>query len=97
MNRNRRAYSQLGDRTFDNFDTSYQGSSYHQQAQPTNMARGPLPNMRLPKGSRKSGISVISSYVFDWITIIVILGVSLYMNNHTPNKRPFSLEDPNIS
>lgn len=61
------------------------------------MARGPLSNLRLSKGSKKSDMSVLSSYVFDWVIIIVILGVSLYMDGRTPNKRPFILDDPEIS
>lgn len=48
------------------------------------------------KGSIKS-VSIVSSYVFDWIIIIAILGAAYYLNGKAPNRRPFSLEDPNIS
>lgn len=62
------------------------------------MARGPLQSLReARKGSTKSGFAILSSYVFDWVIVVVILGVSYYMDGHEPNRRPFSLEDPNIS
>ena len=37
------------------------------------------------------------SYVFDWIILIVVGVIGLILGNVTPNKRPFSLQDPNIS
>lgn len=94
LNRTRK-YHRLSD---DNIvsDTAYTGANY--VPGPQNMARGPLQSLReARKGSTKSGIVVLSSYVFDWITIVVILGVAFYMNDQAPNRRPFSLEDPNIS
>lgn len=65
----------------------------------TPTAQRPLfSNMRLPtKGSKKGGLAIISSYVFDWVIVIVFLGVAYYMDHHAPNRRPFFLEDPNIS
>lgn len=87
----------------DTFDTSYAGAgggsigtSTPQPGSPK-MARGPLASLRAPKGSKKSGIAIITSYVFDWIIIFAFLGAAFYMNGHAPNRRPFSLEDPNIS
>lgn len=60
------------------------------------MAQVPLSSLRSRTG-KSGGIAVLSSYVFDWIMIIVLLGVAYYMNDHEPNRRPFSIEDPNIS
>lgn len=56
---------------------------------------------RSPSGfqSRKSKLSfvVVGSYVFDWLILIVVGVVGVILGNVTPNKRPFSLQDPNIS
>ena len=41
--------------------------------------------------------ALISSYVLDWIVIIVFVGIGTYLGEVAPNKRPFSLHDPNIS
>ncbi|ROW18394.1 hypothetical protein VPNG_00295 [Cytospora leucostoma] len=49
------------------------------------------------KRPRSSAIMVASSYVFDWIIILVMLAVSFYVGNRPPNRRYFFLEDPNIS
>ncbi|KAF3764847.1 hypothetical protein M406DRAFT_43706 [Cryphonectria parasitica EP155] len=58
----------------------------------------PLQSLRARMGSKRPGGAVIiSSYVFDWIVVVVVFGIAAYMNNHEPNRRPFSLEDPNIS
>ncbi|KAK2610740.1 hypothetical protein N8I77_004146 [Diaporthe amygdali] len=76
-------------------DTSYPGPSYTPDI---NMARTHIAaQLRPRKRSTRSAITVVSSYVFDWIIIFVALGVAYYMGNHPPNKRPFFLEDPNIS
>ncbi|KAI0595006.1 PAP2 superfamily-domain-containing protein [Biscogniauxia sp. FL1348] len=40
---------------------------------------------------------VIASYVFDWVILVVVGVVGLILGEVTPNKRPFSLQDPNIS
>lgn len=57
-------------------------------------------------GSRSDGlalvksnmsIKVVLSYAFDWIVLIVLGIVSLVLGMIEPNKRPFSLNDPNIS
>lgn len=77
-------------------DTSYPGSSYNPPD--INMARTHIAaQLRPRKRSTKAVITVVASYAFDWIIIIVSLGVSYYMGHHPPNKRPFFLEDPNIS
>ncbi|KAI2622926.1 acid phosphatase/Vanadium-dependent haloperoxidase [Hypomontagnella submonticulosa] len=49
--------------------------------------------------SRKSklDIIVIASYVFDWLILVVVGVVGVILGNVSPNKRPFSLQDPNIS
>lgn len=93
---------------FDDSDTSYRGSSHHPHQSGTTtttnntMARGPLlSNLRLQGGahSKKKGSSmaVMTSYAFDWIIIIATLGIAYWWNGVAPNRRPFSLEDPNIS
>lgn len=90
----------------DNNDTT---TNHHYQQQQhsapfinnNTMARGRqqqlFATLKPRKGSTKSAVSVVSSYVFDWIIIIAILGAAYYLNNKAPNRRPFSLEDPNIS
>ncbi|KAI0136286.1 PAP2 superfamily protein [Xylariales sp. AK1849] len=40
---------------------------------------------------------LVASYVSDWICLIAAGIVGLVLGNITPNKRPFRLEDPNIS
>lgn len=40
---------------------------------------------------------VIASYVFDWAILIAAGVIGYIMGEVTPNKRPFSLSDPNIS
>jgi len=46
---------------------------------------------------RKPTAKLITSYVFDWVILIAVGGVGAVVGNITPNKRPFQLEDPNIS
>lgn len=53
--------------------------------------------MRTMAGSRRGPWVLAASYVFDWIILIIVGIVGLVLNNITPNKRPFNLEDPNIS
>lgn len=40
---------------------------------------------------------LIISYALDWIILIVLGCVSLVLGKIEPNKRPFSLADPDIS
>ena len=40
---------------------------------------------------------VVVSYVFDWVIIAVAAAIGYVLGEKTPNKRPFSLHDPNIS
>ncbi|KAE8453787.1 hypothetical protein EG329_009299 [Mollisiaceae sp. DMI_Dod_QoI] len=42
-------------------------------------------------------IALIASYVFDWIVIIVAAGIGGAFSGVTPNKRPFSLTNAEIS
>lgn len=42
-------------------------------------------------------IRVIASYIFDWIILIAIGVVGFILSRVEPNKRPFSLVDPNIA
>lgn len=90
----RRNYSPLGSDRL-NLNTSYHGPGYNSHSPVNNMSRSR--QQLLSSGSIKSAIPVISSYVFDWMIIILILGIAYYLNDKAPNKRPFSLEDPNIS
>ncbi len=46
---------------------------------------------------KKVTVILILSYVFDWIILIAVGVVATILGNITPNMRPFSLEDPNIS
>ncbi|KAK3334710.1 PAP2-domain-containing protein [Neurospora tetraspora] len=46
---------------------------------------------------KKGGWVVVVSYVFDWVIIAVAGVIGYIFGNKTPNKRPFSLHDPNIS
>ncbi|KAH8889530.1 PAP2-domain-containing protein [Thozetella sp. PMI_491] len=46
---------------------------------------------------RKVTLVLILSYVFDWAILIAVGVVATILGNITPNKRPFSLDDPNIS
>lgn len=45
----------------------------------------------------RPSIRLISSYIFDWIVLIVVAGVGYVLGVITPNKRPFSLVNPDIS
>lgn len=40
---------------------------------------------------------LIASYATDWIVLIAADAVGFVLGNITPNRRPFSLDDPNIS
>lgn len=42
-------------------------------------------------------MKLIVSYVLDWIVLIIVGIVSAYIDTLEPRKRPFSLNDPNIS
>jgi hypothetical protein len=55
---------------------------------------GRMPEQRHKK---KDGWVLVASYVFDWVVLAVFGVVGMILGNLTPNKRPFSLEDPNIS
>jgi len=64
--------------------------------------RPPHPYSRMPSSGpsrrhRKVTPLVISSYVLDWVIVIVTAAVGYVLGNITPNKRPFQLEDPDIS
>ncbi|CAG8950533.1 hypothetical protein HYFRA_00002740 [Hymenoscyphus fraxineus] len=41
--------------------------------------------------------TLILSYVFDWFIIVAAAGIGAWLATITPNMRPFSLIDPNIS
>jgi hypothetical protein len=46
---------------------------------------------------KKGGWVLAASYVSDWIILIIVGVVGFVLGDITPNKRPFYLEDPNIS
>ncbi|TAQ88533.1 Phosphatidate phosphatase/4-nitrophenylphosphatase [Chlorociboria aeruginascens] len=48
------------------------------------------------RGDRAS-VALILSYVLDWIIIIAAAGVGAAFSRTTPNKRPFSILNPDIS
>ncbi|ETS01703.1 acid phosphatase/Vanadium-dependent haloperoxidase [Trichoderma reesei RUT C-30] len=45
----------------------------------------------------RPSIRLITSYIFDWVILLVVAAVGYVLGVITPNKRPFSLVDPNIS
>lgn len=56
-------------------------------------SRAPPPRIISPRTT----ISLVASYVFDWIVLMALGGVGYILGKREPNKRPFSLTDPNIS
>ncbi|KAI0197725.1 acid phosphatase/Vanadium-dependent haloperoxidase [Astrocystis sublimbata] len=46
---------------------------------------------------KKMSVLVILSYAFDWLIMVVVGLIGYFLGNVTPNKRHFSLNDPNIS
>lgn len=56
--------------------------------------------MRIPLQSRASpgriSFVLVLSYIADWVIIILAAGVGAIFSTITPNKRPFSLTDPDI-
>jgi len=46
---------------------------------------------------RGKPLVLIASYVFDWIILAALAAAGVVMDRVSPNKRPFSLNDPNIS
>ncbi|OIW34975.1 hypothetical protein CONLIGDRAFT_567963 [Coniochaeta ligniaria NRRL 30616] len=46
---------------------------------------------------KKGGWVLVASYIWDWIILIIVGVVGFILGDITPNKRPFYLEDPNIS
>ncbi|KAI1339583.1 PAP2 superfamily-domain-containing protein [Xylariaceae sp. FL0016] len=47
--------------------------------------------------AKKVSLVVLGSYAFDWAILIAVGVVGYILGDVTPNKRPFSLQDPNIS
>ncbi len=58
--------------------------------------RKPLAPGQAPR-RKNFTVILILSYVLDWSVLIAVGVVGTILGNITPNKRPFSLEDPNIS
>lgn len=56
-----------------------------------------ISRMRSRVGRGRVSLSLILSYVLDWIVIILAAVVGGIFSIITPNKRPFSLVDPDIS
>jgi hypothetical protein len=42
-------------------------------------------------------IRLITSYIFDWVVLVIVVAIGYVLGVITPNKRPFSLVDPDIS
>ncbi|KAK3941860.1 PAP2-domain-containing protein [Diplogelasinospora grovesii] len=58
------------------------------------------PIMDDSRGRRKgrgANLLLTASYVFDWAILVIAAVVGYVLGNITPNKRPFSLEDRDIS
>ncbi|KAM4059408.1 PAP2 superfamily protein [Hirsutella rhossiliensis] len=47
--------------------------------------------------SGRSSLALAASYAFDWIILVVVVVAGGILGRIEPNKRPFSLDDPNIS
>lgn len=47
--------------------------------------------------SRHSALALAASYALDWIILLVVVAAGGILGRIEPNKRPFSLDDPNIS
>jgi hypothetical protein len=47
--------------------------------------------------TRHASVWVIASGVVDWLLIVATAIGGFYLGEITPNKRPFQLEDPDIS
>ncbi|KAL6858593.1 PAP2 superfamily domain-containing protein [Trichoderma novae-zelandiae] len=45
----------------------------------------------------RPSIRLITSYIFDWVILLAVAAVGYVLGVITPNKRPFSLVDSNIS
>jgi membrane-associated phospholipid phosphatase len=54
-------------------------------------------NIRSRANAGRISVALILSYVFDWIIIIAAAGVGAVFSTITPNKRPFSLTNAEIS
>jgi hypothetical protein len=52
---------------------------------------------RAGRGRGRISLALILSYVVDWLVIIAAAGIGAAFSVITPNKRPFSLDDANIS
>jgi hypothetical protein len=53
--------------------------------------------MALRASPSRVSAKLISSYIFDWIIIILAVVAAGMLSTITPNKRPFSLTNPDIS
>ncbi|PHH91562.1 hypothetical protein CDD83_11213 [Cordyceps sp. RAO-2017] len=47
--------------------------------------------------SLHSPLRLTASYAFDWIVLIIVVVIAGFLGRIEPNKRPFALDDPNIS
>lgn len=57
---------------------------------------GPGFGAKLRESGRFS-VRLAISYAFDWFVIIAVAAIAVVLGRIEPNKRPFSLNDPNIS
>lgn len=49
------------------------------------------------RNNGKVSIAVVASYVFDWVILIIAAALGAVFSYQTPNMRPFSVVDPDIS
>lgn len=54
-------------------------------------------NMRSRANAGRISIALVLSYIFDWVVIILAAAVGAVLSIITPNQRPFSLNNPEIS
>ncbi|KAM7202434.1 PAP2 superfamily domain containing protein [Rhypophila sp. PSN 637] len=67
-------------------------------AAPTTTTHLAMDGSRIPLSKpKKVTWVVIASYVFDWAILIAAAAIGYIMGEVSPNKRPFSLQDPNIA
>lgn len=64
---------------------------------PYNEMKDSIAGSRPKAGMNKITLVQTLSYVFDWVILIIVGVIGVILGNVTPNKRPFSLQDPNIS
>jgi len=73
------------------YTSSYSYHSYSSSPAP------PPAFAAMDRSRAKFTVKLISSYVLDWIILLGLGALSAVFSSISPNKRPFQLEDPDIS